>query len=202
MFILGITGSIGSGKSTVSALLREKGLKVLDADEISREVTAPGGLAIDAIKEMFGSRAISADGGMNRRYVSSLVFGDNRKLDELSALIHRYVFEYMDEETAKEVQKKTKCLVLDVPIPVRKGFVDRCDQIWTVVCDEGIRLKRLVDRGMTKEDAQRRIAVQMTDDEYAALADHVIDNSGDIEDLKEKVEELIKTQLHERGIRI
>ena len=175
---------------------------MLDADEISREVTLPGGKAIDAIREMFGSRAIGSDGGMNRRYVSSLVFGDNRKLDELSALIHRYVFEFMDDEIAKEVQKKTKCVVLDVPIPVRKGFVDRCDQIWSVTCDENVRVARLIDRGMTKEDARRRIDVQMTDDEYAALADHVIDNSGDLTSLYEQVDKLISSQLHERGIRI
>lgn len=202
MFIIGITGGIGSGKSTVSGILRDRGLRVLDADQISHEVTLPGGLAIEEIKEIFGDRAIREDGGMDREYVSGIVFADNKKLDLLSSVIHKYVFLYIEKELAAEEQKKTKCVVLDVPIPVRKGFVDRCDQIWVTVCDERIRLERLIDRGMSREEALRRIAVQMTDDEYEALADHVIDNSGDLDDTREKVDELIRSQLHERGIRI
>ena len=202
MFILGITGGIGSGKSSVAAILRERGIRVLDADEISREVTEEGGLAIDEIREVFGDRAITATGAMNRRYMSSIVFSDNRKLDLLSSIIHRHVFEYMDKELAKETEKKTRCVALDVPIPVKKGFVDRCDQIWVVTCDTDIRIMRLIARGMDREEAMRRIAVQMTDDEYAALGDHVIDNSGTPEELSARVEELIVSQLHERGIRI
>jgi len=202
MFTLGITGGIGSGKSTVSKILAERGIRVLDADEISHEVTEPGGLAIAEIEEVFGRRAIDANGGMNRKYISSVVFGDNKKLDLLSSIVHKYVFEYMENELAKEQAKKTKCVVLDVPIPVRKGFVDRCNQIWVVTCDDDIRLDRLVDRGMDREDAQRRLMVQMTNDEYAALGDKVIDNSGDAAELLEKVEALIVSELHERGIRI
>lgn len=202
MFVLGITGGIGSGKSSVASLLRDRGLRILDADEISRSVTEEGGLAIDEIREVFGDRAITATGAMNRKYVSSIVFSDNRKLDTLSAIIHKHVFAYMDAEMAKETEKKTRCIVLDVPIPVKKGFVDHCDQIWVVTCDTDIRVDRLVARGMDRSEAIRRIAVQMTDDEYAQLGDFVIDNSGSFDDLSEKVDELIVSQLHERGIRI
>ncbi|MBO4242794.1 MAG: dephospho-CoA kinase [Clostridiales bacterium] len=202
MFVLGITGAIGTGKSTVSGILAEKGLRVLDADEISRMVTGEDGRAIPEIAEVFGKRALSSDGSLNRKYVSSIVFTDNKLLDILSSIIHKYVFEYMDEELQKEREKKTKCVVLDVPIPVTKGFVDHCNQIWAVTCDDSIRLERLVRRGLEREDAKRRMAVQMTNDEYAALADIEIDNSGSPEELNEKVEKLIKEQLHERGIRI
>lgn len=202
MFVLGITGGIGSGKSTVSHILEERGIRILDADKISHEVTEANGLAIDEIREVFGKRAIDANGAMNRRYVSSVVFGDNKKLDLLSSIIHKYVFEYMENEIMKETAKKTKCIVLDVPIPVNKGFCDRCNQIWVVTCDDEVRLDRLVNRGMDRDDAARRMAVQMTNDEYAALGDYVIDNSGDANDLVDKVEKLIVSQLHERGIRI
>ena len=202
MFVLGITGGIGSGKSTVSGLLRDRGVLVLDADQISRDVTASGGIAIPEIQEVFGNRSVTADGSLNRKYISSVVFSDNKKLDLLSAIIHKYVFIHIDEQLEKERIKKTKCVVLDVPIPVKKGFVDHCNQIWTVTCDEKVRLDRLLERGMDLEDAKRRIAVQMTDDEYAELADHVIDNSGTPDELKEKVDALIVSQLHERGIRI
>lgn len=201
MFVLGISGGIGSGKSTVSGILEERGLLVLDADKISHMVTETDGIAMPEIEEMFGKRAVLPDGSMNRKYVSSIVFNDNKKLDLLSSVIHKYVFQYMDEVIAKETQKKTKCVVLDVPIPVRK-FVDNCNQIWIVTCDEEVKLERLVNRGMNKDEARRRIAVQMTDDEYSELGDYIIDNSGSLSDLNEKVEELIVKQLHERGIRI
>lgn len=202
MFVIGITGGIGSGKSSVSKIMADRGVRVLDADEISREVTSVNGIALPEISEVFGRRAISADGSMNRKYISSVVFNDNTKLDILSSIVHKYVFQYMDQELEKERNRKTKCIVLDVPIPVNKGFVDHCNQIWTVVCDESVRIPRLVKRGMDKDDAMRRIAMQMTDDEYSALADHVIDNSGTLEELNERVDSLIKKELHERGIRI
>lgn len=202
MFVLGITGGIGSGKSTVSGILRDKGLRVLDADEISREVTSVGGIALPEIEEIFGKRAINVDGSMNRKYVSSKVFKDNTLLDKLSAIVHKYVFIYMDSELEKERVKKTKCVVLDVPLPVKVGFIDHCNQIWSVICDEKVRINRLIDRGMDRDDAVRRMNIQMTDDEYAAIGDHVIDNSGDLNALNEQVEALIVKELYERGIRI
>lgn len=201
MFVLGITGGIGSGKSTVSGILAEKGLMVLDADEISRSVTGPGGRAMPEIASVFGNKVVTANGALNRRVMSDIAFGDKKKLDDLSTIIHKHVFEQIDEALAKEKEKGSKCVVLDVPIPVNK-FRELCDQIWVVTCDKDVRLSRLQKRGMDKEEAERRIAVQMTDDEYCELGDHSIDNSWDLEDLKDKVEVLIREQLHERGIRI
>jgi len=201
MFVLGITGGIGSGKSTVSGILREKGLLVLDADEISRNVTEPGGKAIPAIAEAFGSRAVNASGVMNRKAVSSIVFSDKKKLDELSTIVHQYVFEEMEDRLEKEREKGTKCVVLDVPIPVKK-FTDMCNQIWVVTCDDEVRLARLSKRGLDKDEAKRRIDMQMTDDEYCSLGDFSIDNSWDMDSLNDKVNKLINEQLHSRGIRI
>ncbi|MBR3247871.1 MAG: dephospho-CoA kinase [Clostridiales bacterium] len=201
MFVLGITGGIGSGKSTVSGILADKGLPVLDADEISRSVTGPGGRAMPEIAATFGNKVVTSSGALNRRVMSDIAFGDKKKLDELSTIIHRHVFEQIDENIAKEKEKGTKCVVLDVPIPVNK-FRELCDQIWVVTCDKDVRLARLQKRGMDKAEAERRIEVQMTDDEYCELGDHSIDNSWDLDDLKDKVEVLIREQLHERGIRI
>ena len=201
MFVLGITGGIGSGKSTVSGILADRGLLVLDADEISRAVTAPGGRAMPEIAAAFGNKVVSGNGALNRKVMSDIAFGDKKKLDDLSTIIHRCVFEDMIETIDKEKQKGTKCVVLDVPIPVNK-FRELCNQIWVVTCDMDVRLARLQKRGMDKEEAERRIAVQMTDDEYCELGDFSIDNSWDMEDLKDKVETLIREQLYERGIRI
>ena len=201
MFVLGITGGIGSGKSTVSSLLAERGLLVLDADEISRSVTGPMGRAMPDIAETFGKKVVAANGALNRRVMSDIAFGDKKKLDDLSTIIHCHVFEQIEETLNKEKEKGTKCVVLDVPIPVNK-FRELCNQIWVVTCDKDVRLARLAKRGMDKEEAERRIAVQMTDDEYCELGDHSIDNSWDLDDLKDKVEVLIREQLYERGIRI
>ncbi len=201
MFVLGITGGIGSGKSTVSGILREKGLLVLDADEISRKVTEPGGKALPAIAEEFGPKAVGVNGVMNRKAVSSIVFSDKKKLDDLSSIIHQYVFEEMEEQVAKEKEKGTKCVVLDVPIPVKR-FTDMCDQIWVVTCDRDVRLARLAKRGLDKEEALRRIDMQMSDDEYCSLGDYSIDNSWDMDSLNDKVMRLVKEQLHSRGIRV
>ncbi|MCQ2466040.1 MAG: dephospho-CoA kinase [Clostridia bacterium] len=201
MFVLGITGGIGSGKSTVSEILGNRGIRVLDADKISREVTDLNGIALPEIAEVFGNRAIK-NSALDRKFISNIVFNDKTKLDVLSSIIHRYVLEYIAQEIDKERNKGTKCVVLDVPIPVRKGFLDKCNQVWVVTCDMDIRLDRLMNRGMNIDDAKRRIAMQMTDEEYVSLGDFEINNSGSLEELNQKVEELITKQLHERGIRI
>ncbi|SCW40759.1 dephospho-CoA kinase [Ruminococcaceae bacterium YRB3002] len=201
MFVLGITGGIGSGKSTVSAYLHDKGLIVVDADEISRKVTDAGGVAVPAIEQILGKRAVRENGALNRKYVSSIVFKDKTKLDDLSAIIHRYVLEDMEHEVEKLREKGTKCVVLDVPIPVNR-FVALCNQIWVVTCDTKIRLARLENRGMDREDAIRRIAMQMTDEEYMELGEHAIDNSGSIDETYAAVDKLIEKELNGRGIRL
>ena len=139
---------------------------------------------------------------MNRKYISSIVFNDNSKLDLLSSIIHKYVFEYIESELLKEREKGTKCVVLDVPIPVKNGFVSNCNQIWVVTCDDNVRLERLIARNMTREEATRRMAVQMSNDEYISIGDYVIDNSSDLNHLYEQVNKLITEQLWERGIKI
>lgn len=202
MFVLGITGGIGCGKSTVSGYFRDRGVMVLDADEISRQVTDVGGVALPEIAELLGPRAITSQGALNRKYVASLVFSEKKKLDKLSSIIHRYVLSTIAEEIAKAAEKKVKLVVLDVPIPVRHGFVDVCNQIWVVSTRDDIRLERLVLRGMDRDDARKRMAMQMTREEYEDLADIVLENDGTIDELIEKVEKAVVQELNERGIRI
>ena len=202
MFVLGITGGIGCGKSTVSGYFRDRGVMVLDADEISRQVTDVGGVALPEIAELLGPRAITVQGALNRKYVASLVFSEKKKLDKLSSIIHRYVLSTIAEEIAKAAEKKVKLVVLDVPIPVRHGFVDVCNQIWVVSTRDDIRLERLVLRGMDRDDARKRMAMQMTREEYEELADIVLENDGTIDELIEKVEKAVVQELNERGIRI
>lgn len=202
MFVIGITGGIGTGKSTAAKIFADRGVRVLDADEISRKVTGPQGRALDSIRELLGNKMFDSSGNLNRRLVAGLVFSDRTKLDKLSAIIHRHVLDEIAEELEKEREKGTKVIVLDVPIPVKKGFLDICSQIWVISADEDVRLERIIKRGLTAEDARRRMDMQMTREEYEELADIVIENNSDEEALKEKMNVHIKNELEERGIRI
>jgi len=202
MFVIGITGCIGAGKSSVAKIFADRGIRVLDADEISRKVTGPDGSSVGAIRELLGNKVVDSSGNLNRKQVAGIVFSNRTKLDKMSEIIHRQVLQEIAEELEKERQKGTKVIVLDVPIPVKKGFLDVCSQIWVVSADEEVRLMRLIDRGVAEDDARRRMTMQMTREEYEDLADIVIDNNDGNDELGEKVESLINQELGKRGIRI
>lgn len=202
MFVIGITGGIGTGKSTAAKIFAERGVRVLDADEISKKVTGPQGSALEFIRALLGNKAVDSSGNLNRKYVASLVFSDRTKLDKLSAIIHKQVLEEIGLELEKEREKATKVIILDVPIPVQKGFLDVCNQVWVISADEQVRLSRIMDRGMDADDAKRRMAMQMTREEYENLADIVIENNEGEDKLREKIEVHIKGELEKRGIRI
>ena len=201
MFVIGITGGIGCGKSTAAAVCQKAGLPVIDADNLSRQATAADGAAIPQIKEVFGAAVIDQDGSLNRAAMAKRVFKDHRALDQLSHIIHAHVLRVMREQVEALGQTKTRAVVLDVPIPVREGFVDLCDQIWVVWASEENRLRRLSQRGMTEEEAKRRMAMQMTKEEYMALADHVIENNQTLSAFERAVRELMEQELGQRGIR-
>jgi dephospho-CoA kinase len=202
MFVLGITGGIGSGKSTVAAICREAGLPVIDADELSRQVTAPGGAAIPELTELFGTGIIDEAGALDRQKMARLVFRNRKALDQLSAVVHRHVLDAIREQVDKLAAGKQRAVVLDVPIPVKHGFLDLCSQVWVVWADESIRKERLNRRGMEEEEAVRRMSMQMSRDDYVAIADQVIENDGTLDELREKVRELLILELKERGIKI
>lgn len=202
MFVLGITGGIGCGKTTVANILRAHGLEVLDADKISHEVSQKGGSAIDAIIDEFGPEYINEDGSLNRKMMADLVFNNSRALDKLSLIIHEKVFAEMRKIRNKRKQAGAKAIAMDVPVPAKQGFLDVSDQVWVVWSDLEIRLERLEKRGMPKAEALDRISVQLSKDEYLSLADNVILNNSDIKALETKVNELIKSEFHARGIRL
>jgi dephospho-CoA kinase len=202
MFIVGITGGIGCGKSTAARICREAGLPVIDADEISRQVTAAGGSALPAITEAFGKGVIDAKGALDRQAMAKKVFQNHRTLDQLSQIIHRQVVEIMGRQIEKLKEKKARAAVLDVPIPVKQGFLDVCDQVWVIWADDETRISRLEARGMAREEALRRMSMQMNRDEYARIADHMVDNNGSEHELEGNIHLLLQTELGQRGIRI
>lgn len=202
MFVLGITGGIGCGKSTVAQICREAGLPVVDADELSHSVTEKDGAAIPELIEQFGPSIIDENGALNRKKMADRVFHDRKNLDQLSAIVHKHVLETMRQRVEALEEKNNRAVVLDVPIPVKHGFLDLCDQVWVVWTREDLRIERLAARGMTEEEARRRMAMQMSEEEYSARADHVIKNNKSIDDLRKNVMDLLKQELGERGIRI
>ena len=201
MFIIGITGGIGCGKSTAADICRQAGLPVIDADDLSRQVTAAGGAAIPAIIELFGPGVVDSRGALDRQVMAKKVFQNHRALDQLSNVVHQHVLAQIASAVEKLNEKKTRAVILDVPIPVKHGFLDLCNQVWVVWADDAVRLSRLTSRGMDQDEARRRMAMQMTREEYLALADFVIPNDGTKEELAAKVYELLNSQLGQRGIR-
>lgn len=200
MFVLGITGGIGTGKSTVARILKAHGAIVLDADEISRDVTKAGGSALSEIIDVFGPEFIAEDGSMNRKMMADKVFKDSKTLDALSMIVHEKVFAEMSSEREILKQAGEKLLVMDVPVPAKEGFIDVCDQIWVVWADENIRLDRLAGRGMSEAESRRRMKLQLSKEEYFNLGDIIIENNESIKSLEEQVNELIVAELHSRGI--
>ena len=201
MFVIGVTGGIGCGKSTVARIASDMGVPVLDADALSHEATAADGRALPDILEAFGPRALSPDGSMNRKWIASLAFRDKQALDRVSGIIHRHVLDMMGEQIRQQEEAGTKALLLDVPIPVKNGFLDVCNQVWVVWADDAIRMHRLRLRGMSEDDIRRRMAMQMTRDEYLELADVTVLNNGTEAELEEQVRERLSYELKIRGIR-
>ena len=186
--VLGITGGIGSGKSTVSHILEELGAVIIDADIISRQVVMPGEKAIEELLDAFGKDILDDWGQLKRKLLAEVVFKDKEKLQILNSIVHKYVAQRIKENVKEQLLKKTRVIVIDAPIPIKHGFLDLCDQVWTISASMGLRIERVMKRnGMTYEEAISRIKSQIDDEEYISIANTVIDNDKDIFHLKEEV---------------
>ena len=202
MFVIGITGGIGCGKSTAAEYFRKRGVQVLDADQISRDVTAPGGSAVREVLDHFGPAVQDTEGHIDRGALADLVFNNRKKLDELSFIVHEHVIKTIIEEHKKYEKAGEKVIVLDVPIPVEAGFLDISDQVLIIWADDDVRYERLEKRGLSRKEASQRISMQMTKEEYQALGDFLIDNSGTLDDLAEALSAYVEAELQTRGIRL
>ena len=186
MLRIGLTGGIGSGKSTVSRLLGEHGAVVVDADVIAREVVAPGTPGLAAIVEAFGPTALAADGSLDRPGLAAVVFADPEARRRLDGIVHPLVRARAGELEA--AAPADAVVVHDVPLLAETGQGSSYDLVVVVEADPAVRVARLVQRGLTADDARARIAVQATDEQRRAIADVVLDNSGTPEQLAEQVD--------------
>lgn len=203
MILIGLTGGIGSGKSTVSSLLAAHGAVIIDADAITRELQAPGQPLLTVLAERFGSDIIAADGSLDRPKLASIAFADPDALADLNKIVHPAVAAEMDRRM-KEADaapfwcrvlpflKKHRVVVLDIPLLAENPRKGLCGVI-VVDVPVDLAVSRLVQfRSMGEDDARARIAKQATREQRAAIADRIIDNSGDLENLRSQVDEVWK----------
>ena len=187
MLRVGLSGGIGSGKSTVARGLARRGAVVIDADAIAREVVEPGRPGLAAVVERFGEEILTGDGRLDRPRLAALVFDDAGARSDLNAIVHPLVA----AETARRMAAAPpgSVVVLDVPLLVeaaRSGY----DVVVIVEAPEELRLERLVGRGMSPDDARRRMAAQASDADRRKVADVLVDNSGSEADLEAQIDSL------------
>jgi dephospho-CoA kinase len=183
---IGLTGGIGSGKSTVAALLAQRGARVVDADRIAREVVEPGTPGLAAVVAEFGDGVLTADGALDRPALAAVVFGDPAARARLDAVVHPLVRARAAELV--EAAPPDAVVVQDVPLLVETGQAGSYDLVLVVETDLETRVARLGERGLAAEDARARIASQATDEQRRAVADVVLRNDGDRAALEAQVE--------------
>lgn len=192
MYRIGLTGSIATGKSTVTNMLKELGAFVIDCDKTARDVVAPGTRGIAKIEAAFGKDAIGADGSMDRVYIGDLVFRNPEMKKRLENILFPLIFEALDAELLRlEREGATPVVFLDMPLLYEVKYDSYVDEVWLVYVPFEVQLSRLMKRnGYTKEEALLRIHSQISVDKKKSLAQQVIDNSGTLEDTKEQVRSL------------
>ena len=191
MRVIGLTGGIASGKSTVSAWLRQWGAHIVDADAISRETTKQGGRGYRAVVAHFGREILRPDGELDRRKLGGIVFADEGNRRELEGVLHPIVIEESRAEMARAAAQGCAVCVLDVPLLFESGMETLCDETWVVVVPPQEQLRRVMARdGLTAQQAQARIDSQMPLSEKLARADRAIDNSGSREATKARLRAL------------
>ena len=189
MILVGLTGGIGAGKSTVSAMLAERGAAIVDADQIARDLQSPGSPVLAAMAERFGSHIIRDDGSLDRAAVAAIVFNDEAALKDLNGIVHPA----MQDEIQRQIDAHRgtdRVVVLDFPL---LGENPRAGLSATIVVDipVDVAVQRLVEqRGMDEADARARIGSQISREERNSSATHVIDNGGDRDALTEQVDAL------------
>ena len=186
MLRIGLTGGIGSGKSTVSRLLAARGAVIVDADAIAREVVAPGTPGLAAVTEAFGDGVVAPDGSLDRPALAAVVFADQEARKRLDTIVHPLVRARPTEVAA--AAPADAVVVNDVPLLVETGQAGSYDLVLVVEADPATRVARLVQRGLTAEDARARMVAQATYEQRRAVADVLLDNSGTPEELEAQVD--------------
>ncbi|MGL5316265.1 MAG: dephospho-CoA kinase [Peptostreptococcaceae bacterium] len=191
MLILGLTGNIGCGKSSLSNILKEHNIDIIDADIISREIFEDKKL-LNLVYDKFGESIKNKDGTLNRRALGNIVFNDDEKLVLLNSLTHPRIKEKIIKKTIEIKESGKSIAVIDAALLVEGGYLDTVDKLIVVICEESVQISRIQNRdSCTKEEAISRIKSQMSQEEKSKYANYIINNSGSINDLKDEANKLI-----------
>lgn len=189
--IIGITGGIASGKSTVSSYLRELGQIVIDADVVVHDLQKKGGALYQVLVGWLGTEILQADGELDRKKLANLLFGSNEMLAKSANLQNPIIRKELAKRRDRALQDN-ELVFLDIPLLYELGYEDWCNQVWLIYVDRETQIQRLMARNqLTKEEAQLRISRQMPLEEKRALADLVLENTGDLETLKSQIKQLL-----------
>ncbi|GAB2317970.1 dephospho-CoA kinase [Alkalibacterium sp. s-m-22] len=195
-FILGLTGGIATGKSTVGRFFESQGIPVVDADKGARQVMEPGQAAYHAVVKTFGQEILTEDGRIDRTRLGAIVFNDPAKLSKLNETVHSHVLNWIKEEKDKLIKAGHPLVVLDIPLLYEIGFENEVDAVMVIYVDPETQLKRLMKRdNLSENEAQIRIAAQASIDSKAEKADIIIDNRGGIDE----TENQLRTWLDNNG---
>jgi dephospho-CoA kinase len=189
MLLVGLTGGIASGKSTVSAMLAERGAEVIDADHIARQVVMPGTPAWCKIREHFGPGVLYPDGQIDRQALADIVFADKTRLALLNEITHPAIFARIADRL-EGLHDQDVVVVLDAALLIEAGLAEGVDVVIVTHSPQEIQLERLAAKGMGTQAASDRIAAQLAPEKRLARADIVIDNSGSLEKLGRRVDEV------------
>ena len=199
MLIVGLTGNVASGKSTVAALLAARGATIIDADVLARRVVELGTPAYRAIVERWGTAVTAPDGALDRAALRERVFGNAGELEALNAIVHPAVARLREAAVAEARARGDKMVVCDIPLLFENNLVDEFDLVVLVDAPRPLRLERLVrDRALSETDAMNMIASQMPAELKRARADIVVDNVGTMAELERRVDEVWATLKRER----
>ena len=191
MLLIGLTGNIASGKSTVARLLSERGATIIDADVLARRVVEPGMPAFDEIVRRWGSQVVAPDGSLDRDALRRMVFSQHDQLEELNRIVHPEVLAYRDRLVEEARQRGDRLVVQDIPLLFERGIVGEFDRIILVDAPRPVRLERLMrERRLSETEAMDMITAQMPAELKRARADYIIENTGTVRELEERVSEL------------
>lgn len=200
MLVIGLTGGIASGKSTVSRYLRERGAAIIDADIIAKDLVARGNPAWREIVACFGEQVLDETGNIDRKRLGEIIFMDSQARKKLNSIVHPKVIE-ATKKRIRELQDKddVPLVVVDAPLLLEAGMTDLVDEVWVVAVPVQEQVNRLVFRDkLSREEALKRINSQMPLSEKLAYADRVIDNSGSMEETIKTLDSLWKEVVHDR----
>ncbi|GAA4712297.1 dephospho-CoA kinase [Brevibacillus fulvus] len=191
--ILGLTGGIATGKSTVTAMLRERGIPVIDADQIAREVVEPGKPAYEAIVEHFGKGILLPNGQIHRRLLGEIVFSDEGQRQKLNSIVHPEVRKVMREQAEEAEQSGAPIVFMDIPLLFESKLQHMVDKIVVVYAPESQQLSRMLERDeLNEEQAIKRLRAQWPIEQKKQLADFLIDNQGSRAETETQVDQMLQ----------